>query len=397
MIFIEILVIAYFAYVVFYTLIFSVAAFVKRNPAPRASRGFANALILIPAYKEDNVIITTAKRALKQEYPESKYKVIVIADSLETTTLEQLANYPLEVLEVNFEESTKVKSLNAALVSVNEGFDFVVILDADNVMGPAFLDKVNQTYQAGHKAIQGRRVAKNKNSKLAVLDGLSEILNNHIFRAGSSSLGLSSALSGSAMAFDFHLLKSTLAEMDSVGGFDRELEVKLVMQGEKVRYVNNAIVFDEKTAGSKNFANQRRRWIASQYHYLGKYFGVGMKGLLTGKLALFNSAVFRNIQLPRVINLGLLGMISLSAYWLQSMLQYDYRIWWLFMGLMTFSLLLAVPLHFYNRRFWNALLALPGTFLVMLSLMFRLKGANEKFLHTAHGSEIDQKAETPQT
>ena len=391
MIIIEIFVIAYFFYVVLYTFIFSLGGFFNPKKAPSGKKGFARILVLIPAYKEDNVIGLTAKRALKQQYPESQYEVVVIADSLKATTLDQLATFPLEVLEVSFKKSTKVKALNHALATFDGKYEVAVILDADNVMAPAFLDKINQTYQAGFRVIQGKRVAKNKNSELAILDGLSEIFNNHIYRAGSSGLGLSASLSGSGMAFDYQLLKTTLAEMDSVGGFDRELEVKLILAGEKVRYVRNAVVFDEKTAETKNFANQRRRWIASQYFYLAKYFKTGMVGLLKGNISLFNSAVVRNIQLPRVINLGLLGIITLASYWLRDWLNIDFRIWWVFSGFMAISLLLAIPLRAYNLKFFKALLALPKAFFVMFSLMFKLKGANKTFIHTDHGeSEMEK-------
>ncbi|MCB0844522.1 MAG: glycosyltransferase family 2 protein, partial [Bacteroidetes bacterium] len=123
------------------------------------------------------------------------------------------------------------------------------------------------------------------------------------------------------------------------------------------------------------------------YFYLKKYFGVGMKGLLRGNISLFNSAILRNLQMPRVINLGLLGIITLVVYWLQPWLSFDYRIWWILSGLMGIALFIAIPFKLYNLRFLKALVSLPGAFLVMLSLMFRLKGANKEFIHTAHGNE----------
>ena len=386
MILLEILFLTYFTYVVLYTLIFSLAGLFNPSYAPKGNTSKARIVILIPAYKEDNVIALTAKKALKQHYPDTHYEVVVIADSLSRETLDHLSMLSVKVFEVNFEKPTKVKALNYALEYLDH-FDIAVILDADNEMTPSFLDRINQVFQKGAKSIQGQRSAKNKDSNLAVLDGISEIFNNHIYRAGSTGLGLSSSLSGSGMAFDFQILKNTLKEMDSVGGFDRELEIRLLQQGIKSVYIKNAVILDEKTSGRQNFANQRRRWIASQYFYLKKYFGVGMKGLLRGNISLFNSAILRNLQMPRVINLGLLGMITLVVYWLQPWLSFDYRIWWILSGLMGIALFIAIPFKLYNLRFLKALVSLPGAFLVMLSLMFRLKGANKEFIHTAHGNE----------
>jgi len=89
------------------------------------------------------VILDSAKRALEQTYPATHYRVAVIADSLQPVTLLALRQLPIDVVEVHFESSTKVKSLNTALTSLPDEMDYVVILDADNVMASDFLVKIN--------------------------------------------------------------------------------------------------------------------------------------------------------------------------------------------------------------------------------------------------------------
>jgi len=79
------------------------------------------------------VIVKTAESALRQLYPVGKYQVVVVADSLQRSTLYKLHNLPLNVLEVQFESSTKAKALNAALNYLPENFDMVVVLDSDNI------------------------------------------------------------------------------------------------------------------------------------------------------------------------------------------------------------------------------------------------------------------------
>src|SRR5690606_38321646 len=118
-----------------------------------------------------------------------------------------------------------------------------------------------------------------------------ETINNFIYRQGTVSLGMSSSLNGSGMFFDYKILKKTLSEMDSIGGFDRELELKLIEQEVKVFYAKNIIVLDEKVQDSKVFENQRKRWISSQFIYLRKYLGKGLKELIKGNFTYFNSAV----------------------------------------------------------------------------------------------------------
>lgn len=384
---IESLLLIYFVYVVGYTFLFSLAAFLSTQKAARQAAPPHRIAVLIPAYQEDKVIVDCARHALLQKYPEASFSVVVIADSLQPATLDQLRTLALEVIEVSFENSTKVKALNAALATLPEEYDIAVILDADNLMGAGFLQKVNQTYAKGYKAMQGQRMAKNRNTPLAVLDGLSEHFNNQIYRKGSSSLGLSSGLSGSGMAFDYPVLKKTLSHMDSVGGFDRELEVLLLMQEVKVKYLQDLWVYDEKVSQEQAFKQQRRRWIASQYQYLARYWKVGLKALLWGRFSLFNSALLRNIQLPRLLNIGLLTFATLLSWVFSNELPYGPIYWSALWLILAFSLFIAVPLKYYDKAFFRALLRLPRTFWVMFGLLFRLKGANKKFLHTPHGPD----------
>ena len=384
MIFLEILILVYFSYVVFYTLIFSLAGFLRSNRSPQIESPDYKISILIPAYKEDAVIVHTVQEALQQDYPADRYEVSVIADGLQPETLVALRRLPVHVFEVSFEQSTKVKALNYALERMGDSVQLVVILDADNVMEKDFLKKISRSYHAGCHAIQGRRTAKNRNTHFAVLDGLSEILNNHIYREGSCSLGLSSSLIGSGMAFEAGMLRRLIAGMDSIGGFDRELEVLILKSGHKVCYINDALVYDEKVEDAAVFAGQRRRWISSQYIYLQKYGGLGFKAFLKGNWALFNSALLRNIQLPRVINLGLLSFIVILSLIFRNGLFIFTWAWCGLWLLFALSLWLAIPRSFYDKTFFSALKSLPKAFWIMFTLLFKLKGANKSFIHTPH-------------
>jgi hypothetical protein len=69
--------------------------------------------------------------------------IVVIADSLQSATLSVLRELPIRVIDVSFESSTKVKSLNAALQALPDDYDYAVILDADNVMA-ALLSRENE-------------------------------------------------------------------------------------------------------------------------------------------------------------------------------------------------------------------------------------------------------------
>jgi cellulose synthase/poly-beta-1,6-N-acetylglucosamine synthase-like glycosyltransferase len=387
---IELLVGLYFLYVATYTLVFSVAG--KFYRAPRHSEGNKRKFaVLIPAYKEDGVIVDVAQKALAQSYPADRFRVVIIADQLQRSTIEKLRALPIDVLEVTFEKSTKVKSLQFALQSIPNDFDNIVILDADNVMGADFLEKMNAVHNSGQKAVQGERKPKNTNNTLSYLDGLSEAINNHIYRQGHTALGLSASISGSGISLDYKMFYEIMSGMTSVGGFDREMELLFLGRGVKVIYNKPAFVLDEKVQKTGVFENQRKRWISSQYHYLARYFRKGCAALLKGNITYFNSAVLRNIQLPRLVNLGLIVLLTVGMLFLRDILFFGYWIWPAMLGMIVVGVALAIPAEFYSRNFLIALLKIPGLFFRMLLLMFRLKGVNKQFIHTPHGLSEESK------
>jgi cellulose synthase/poly-beta-1,6-N-acetylglucosamine synthase-like glycosyltransferase len=45
---------------------------------------------------------------------------------------------PIKLIEVSFDKSTKSKTLNKAMATLDQDYDIAVVLDADNVMAPDF-------------------------------------------------------------------------------------------------------------------------------------------------------------------------------------------------------------------------------------------------------------------
>lgn len=381
---VEYILFGYFLYTVIYSLTFSIAGLFYRLPKFLSTKDviFNKTAVLIPAYREDGVICTVAEQALSQTYPKEFYDVIIIADSFQQATLDKLRTLNVIVHEVQFEESTKAKSLQHALDTFS-GYKIAVVLDADNIMKEDFLAKINLCFNNGWRVIQGKRTAKNRNSSFAILDGLSETIANHINRQGPAALGLSVPLIGSAMAFDFELLRSTMKDINSVVE-DKELQVRLLSNKEKIHYVTNAIVLDEKVSNPEVFKNQRKRWVAGQYHHFKDAFVNSFRELFRGNFSLFNITVLFNVQLPRVLSIGLLGVLTLLSIIFQQSLFLPFWYWCILLGTYITSFLLAIPISYYDKSFFKAVLQAPKAFFIIFSLHFQLKGAQKKFIHTPH-------------
>lgn len=372
-----------------YIFIFSIAGLFYKQRAYKMKGEIRKIAVLIPGYKEDEVILEVANSALLQDYPSSLFDVIVIADSFLEETINELKALPIKLIEVGFDKSTKSKALNKAMASLTENYDIAVILDADNVMARDFLGKINAAFDQGFIAVQGHRTAKNMNNSWAILDAVSEEINNHIFRKGHIALGLSSAIIGSGMAFKYDYFKSLMSTVTAVGGFDKEIELKMLKAGHKIIYLDDALVYDEKIQKAAVFGNQRRRWLSAQLHYFRKDFLNALKDLfLKGNIDYFDKAI-QFIQPPRVLLLG--GVIIFGGFFVLSNYLFSneiiFSLGWLIIAIAcVLSFIFSIPTSFYNLKTLKALLSLPkGMFMMLLSLL-KIKGANKKFIHTQHTS-----------
>lgn len=385
MLILEVILLVYFAYVTGYSFILSSAALFYKPKNQHESTLYNKVAVLIPAYKEDGVIVNVATQALRQHYPSDKFDVVVIADSLKSSTIEKLLQLPIKLVQVVFEKSTKVRALNKAMETIGDSYDCAIVLDADNVMEPKFIRKMNNLFNLHYKAIQGRRDPKNENTDMAMLDGLSETINNFIYRQGNIVLGLSSSLNGSGMFFEYKTLKDIMGSMDSIGGFDRELEYKLIERNISVYYANNVIMYDEKVEKTEVFEKQRTRWISSQFFYLRKFFVKGFQMLFKGNFNYFNATVLRNIQLPRLMNLGLLTFITFATLLLSYYVKINPIVWVVMLLINITTMIFAIPRKLYSLNLLKSVMLVPVIFFKMIKLLFRLKGANKTFIHTPHG------------
>lgn len=379
------IILVYFGLSVAYLLVLTLAGKYRyRNPWTLGSAHpdfFRRIAIVVPAYKEDGIILSTARNLLDQDYPAICFDVHIMADSLLEETVEDLRTLPLTVWEVAFRQSTKTRSLNAFFARNKSPYDVVLICDADNMVDGDFLQKVNRAFDMGARAFQGRRVAKNIDTAYAFLDACSEAINNHIFRRGASALGLSSSVIGSGMAFEYNMLRDVLASIDAVGGFDKPLQLKMVARGVSIRYAEDALVYDEKISNGGAFGQQRKRWLSSQWLYLRRFFFPGWAQLFRGNLSYFNLAVANNIVLPRALLLGALPVFAVGAFFVDPLFGFAGLALW---GTYLLTLAMALPKAYYGKDLAKALVKLPGAIGRMALNLLQLRSANKTFIHTLH-------------
>ena len=366
------------AYITFYALVslFSRKG-IKTVDVPESPE--STFLVLFPAYSEDRVIVGSVKKFLLQNYPQDKYHVAVISDHQQESTERLLSDLPVTVLRPVFDKSSKAKALQYAISEVSGQYDYVVVLDADNIVETDFLHRLNILLKEGYKAVQCHRCAKNSDSSVSVLDGVSEEINNTLFRKAHNLIGLSSALIGSGMCFDYSWFSSHVTKLTTAGE-DRELEVFLLREGIYIKYADDIHVFDEKVSSADNFQRQRQRWMSAQVNC----FLSMLRHLPEAFVRLNVNYVDKTVQqmlVPRSMLLLFLLFMSLvmsaAAPWWSIK-------WWSLLVLTGLSLFLAIPARLRTKSVFSKVGTLLRLSIKMARNVRHIDHKNEDFIHTDH-------------
>lgn len=306
-----IIVIAYFALSYLYMFIMTLTGLFYKEVNINKSERNHKYSIVIPAYKEDSVIAETAITAMRQQYEKTLFDVYVISDQLKESTNKLLTEIGATVIKVNFEKSTKVKSLAKYAELYGNNADYTIILDADNCIEPTFLKEINEKInKTNAEVIQVQRKSKNHNTGISFLDAFSEYANTMILSKGPNLFKLSSKLSGSGMILQSEIFTDLISSMNGISGFDKEMELKLTKSDIFIQYLDTPYVLDEKLVNHSQIKTQRSRWIYAQFDYLRKFFKSGVVALFTGKLDHAHK-VFQLALPPRV--LGVLALFILNV------------------------------------------------------------------------------------
>lgn len=362
------------AITVLYLLVFSIASLFSRRAVANKSKRQNRFIVLIPAYKQDKVIVQSVSSMLGQTYPQRLFDIVVISDHEEEMTNMRLAQYPITLLTPNFEKSSKAKSLQFAVLNLPQYkiYDAVLILDADNIVEPEFLEQMNDAFEtAGTKVIQAHRLSKNRDTSAARLDAIFEEINNSIFRRGHISLGLSAAINGSGMIYDFEWFKSHIMKVHTIGE-DKELEAMLMREQIFVDYFDDIHVYDEKTRKTTDFSEQRTRWATTQLHSLISNIRFLPAAILNRRYDHVDK-ILQWMLVPRTIMMGIIMVMSMVLPFIYFTLAIK---WWAVGAVVMFAFSLATPDYLVDKNWDKDFLYAP---IVILSGLFGIAriGKNE--------------------
>ena len=93
------------------------------------------------------------------------------------------------------------------------------------------------------------------------------------------------------------------------------------------------------------------------------------------------------MMLPRIILLGVIILFSLILLPINLMWAIK---WWGLALLLLVTLSISVPDYLVTEHFIKAMKKVPKLFILMVFNLFRLKGANKRFIHTEHGQSLNK-------
>jgi cellulose synthase/poly-beta-1,6-N-acetylglucosamine synthase-like glycosyltransferase len=226
---------------------------------------YTNFAILIPAYNEEAILGTLLGSLSVLEYPKDRFTVYVVADNCTDDTAELTRKSGRVQIYERFDPVKRGKgyALNWLLQKLEEDqliHEAYVILDADSVVEPAFLQVMNRELLQGAQALQAYYTVLNgTESPSTALRWIALTLVNYVRPLGRSGLGASSTLGGNGMCFSRALLLRHPWQAFSLAE-DYQYYLTLVQHGEKIYFVPEAIVRSQMPTTFEQMRTQDIRW-----------------------------------------------------------------------------------------------------------------------------------------
>ena len=120
--------------------------------------------LIIPARNESGVIEDLFKSVSKQTYPKEFYDITVIVKEEDDPTVKMAKEYGMDVLVVT-EQKCKGDALDGYFKSIKneglDGYDAFVIVDADAILTPDYLEELNNALEYDCQIFLSRKFIKN--------------------------------------------------------------------------------------------------------------------------------------------------------------------------------------------------------------------------------------------
>lgn len=220
-------------------------------------------VILIPAHNEEVLVSTTLKALSKLDYPADLFSIHVVADNCTDQTAIKARECGVAVYErTDADLRGKGYALQWLLETLWENdvpHDAVCILDADSILSTNFLRVMDARLSRGERVIQAYYSVRDTGRSSTGSLRYAALAAVHYLRAqGRMMLGGSVGLKGNGMVFIADLLKQYRWSASITEDIDQHMA--LILNGERVTFAPDAIVWGEMPDTLANSETQIARW-----------------------------------------------------------------------------------------------------------------------------------------
>jgi len=230
--------------------------------------------VLIPAFNEEKVIVTTIERILASDYP--NMEILVIDDgSKDHTAYIVRAHFMKEsrVGVISIPNGGKANALNVGLAHAQG--EVVVALDADTQFEKTTISRLVRWFtDAAIGAVAGNAKVGNRINMITRWQALEYIVAQNLERRALSALDTLTVVPGAVGAWRRDVLRD-------IGGFpadtlaeDQDLTIAIQTKGYRVHFDPTAVAWTEAPDTVRGLAKQRFRWAYGTLQCLWKYRGI---------------------------------------------------------------------------------------------------------------------------
>ncbi|MCH9826780.1 MAG: glycosyltransferase [Gammaproteobacteria bacterium] len=240
-------------------------------PPPERSLRCLRFDVLVPAHNESAGIVRTIDNLKTLDWPQDRYRLIVIADNCDDDTAERARSAGAVVIE-RTDSSLRGKGHALAFAfarSIEQSWaDAVVVVDADSVASANLLEACAARIEAGAAAVQVHYGTLNPDASWRTRLLSIALAAIHILRSRARErLKLSCGIRGNGWC----VTRSTLASVPYAAYSlteDVEFGIDLGLAGRRVHYADEAQVLGEMVASEKASRSQRQRWESGRLQLL---------------------------------------------------------------------------------------------------------------------------------
>lgn len=248
--------------------------------------------VLISARNESQVIGLLLESLNRQTYPRESFTVFVVADNCTDNTAEIAKENGAVVYErFNTEKKGKGHALDYLYSQISKDygdthFDAYMVFDADNVLDPHYIEEMNKTFSDGYEVITSYRNSKNYGDNwISAGYALWFLRESEYLNHSRMLLNTSCAVSGTGFMFASKIMRETNGWKFFLLTEDIEFTVYNVVNGRKIGYAKDAVLYDEQPVTFAQSWRQRLRWAKGYLQVWGKFGGSLLKNLFSNKFS----------------------------------------------------------------------------------------------------------------